>query len=92
MDDGIESIEISGVGVAHILANMRHLGDLAALGKRAARVEIAVEADDLMACLDQHRHHHGADVTQVPGDQHTHDYSSFVARDRRVEQPYPPSG
>ena len=30
-----------------------------------------------MACLDQHRHHDGADVTQMPSDQHAHDFSPY---------------
>ena len=43
---------------------MRHVGDVAAGGKSAMLVKIAVETDDLMACLDQHGHHDRADITQ----------------------------
>ena len=66
------------IDVANVLADMRHVSDVAAGGKRAALVEIAVEADNLMARLQQHGHHDGADVAQMPGHQHAHDCLSIA--------------
>ena len=41
-------------------------------------VKIAVETDNFMARLKQHRNHDSADIAQVPSDQHAHDYFSFA--------------
>jgi hypothetical protein len=54
---------------------MRDLGDDPAGGKGAIRIEIAVKTDNLMARFDQHRHHDSSDVTQMPSDQHAHDFA-----------------
>ena len=77
MNDCVEPIKVAHVGVAQIFADMRHLGDLAAGGKGAALIELAVETGHLMACLDQHRHHDRADIAQMPSDQHAHDCFSL---------------
>ena len=78
VNDGVEPFEIFGVGIAHVLLDMRHVGDDAAGGKGAMLVKIAVETDNLMARLEQHRHHDSADIAQMPSDQYTHDCSSFA--------------
>src|SRR5262249_52526845 len=78
MDDGIEPREIADIDVANILANMRHVEDVAAGGKRAAFVEMAIETDNLIARLQQHRNHDGSDVAQMSCYQYTHNYLSIT--------------
>jgi hypothetical protein len=69
---------IADIDVANVLANMRHVNDIAAGGKRAAFVEMAVETDNLMARLQQHRNHDGSDVAQMPCYQYTHNSLSMT--------------
>ena len=57
---------------------MRHVNDVAAGGKRAAFVEMAIETDNHMARLQQHGNHDRSDVAQVPCYQHTHNYLSIT--------------
>src|SRR5262245_9665676 len=57
---------------------MGHVANDAPGGKSAMLVKIAVETDNFMARLEQHRNHDGADIAQVPSDQHAHDYFSFA--------------
>src|SRR5262245_29294916 len=73
MDDGVESFDILTFDVTNILADMRHARDAATSDKVAAVVEIAVEADHLMARLQQHRNHHGSDISQMSRHHYTHD-------------------
>ena len=56
---------------------MRHVGDAAAGGEGAALIEIAVEADDLVARLQQHGHHDRSDIAKMSGNQHAHRSFSF---------------
>ena len=49
VNDGVNASEVFLGGVAHILADMRHHGEVAAGGECAPLIEIAIEADDLMA-------------------------------------------
>ena len=62
VDDGVEPLEICELDVANILSDMRHLRDIAARGEGAAFIEIAVEADYLMARPQQHGNHNGSDI------------------------------
>src|SRR5262249_62391135 len=77
MNNGLEPREIADIDVANVLANMRHVNDVAAGGKRAAFVEVAIETDNHMARLQQHGNHDRSDVAQVPCYQHTHNYLSI---------------
>ena len=73
MDDRVEAVEIGRRHVAHVLADAPAPATICAAGRiGAALIEIAVAADDLVARLQQHRHHHGADVALMAGDQNTH--------------------
>ena len=68
--DGIESLQVLRSNVPEI---ERHLGNVANAGaERALPEEIAVQADHLVAGVEQHRHHYGADVALVSGDQDAH--------------------
>src|SRR5262245_26239206 len=79
VDHRIDAVEITGLGVTHVFADMRHFGDGTACRKRAAGIEIAVEANDVMTRPQQHRHHNRSDVAQVARHQHAHVHSSFAA-------------
>ena len=79
MDDGVEPDEVGDVDVAHILANVRNVDDAAALRKGAALVKIAVEADDLVTRLQDHRNHDGSDIAEMTCHHHTHDFRPLVA-------------
>ena len=78
VNDGIETFQVFRVGVPHIFLNMRHLSNGPAGGKRAICIEVAVKADDFMARSEQHRHHSGADVTQMSSHKHAHELFSLL--------------
>ena len=72
--------EVIPSGVAYILANVRHHGDIAAGSKCAPLIKIAVETDDVVPMLQQHGHHDGSDIAEMSGNQHTHHCSSVADR------------
>ena len=76
VNDGVNASEVFLGGVAHILADMRHHCEVAAGGEGALLIKIAVEADDLVARLQQHGHHHGSDIAKMSGNQYAHHYYS----------------
>jgi hypothetical protein len=54
MQDGIKVRKIIQLGVTHVLANHRRGTDITAAWECATSVEIAIKANDLMSCLNQH--------------------------------------
>ena len=70
--DRVEAREPLGLDVAHVAADRLDVGDRGHRGRLAERaplVQVAVEADDLVAGVEEHRHEHGADVAEVAGDE-----------------------
>src|SRR2546427_205911 len=66
VDDSVEPFQVRRLDVSKIDS---HLGNiLNDWAKRALLEEVAIETDHLLANSEQHRHHHGADVTLVSGD------------------------
>ena len=72
MNDGVNASEVFLGGVAHILANMRHHSEVAAGDEGALLIKIAVEADDVVAGLQEHGHHHGSNIAKMSGNQYAH--------------------
>src|SRR3978361_1083375 len=76
MDNGVEPFEIIEREIAEVLADMRHGRDAASRLEGTVLIEIAVEPDHFVARLQQHRDHHGSDITQMSCHHYTHDRSS----------------
>jgi hypothetical protein len=72
VNDAIEPGKIRSHGVARILTDGWHVRQAAAGGKGAARIEIAVQANHLMASLNKHRRKNRADIAQMSSHQDTH--------------------
>src|SRR6478609_4942428 len=89
MDDGIEPFEILARDIADIFADMWHGLNAASRIKGTALIEIAVESDDFVARPQQHRDHHGSDVTQMPCHHYTHCRSPLNAPRSSVREMLP---
>ena len=72
MNDSVETRNVLEGEVACVLAQARHRGDGAALGKGAPLVEIGIAADDLVPGRDEFGHHHGPDIAVMAGNQNFH--------------------
>ena len=72
VDDCVDAPEVVFGGVAHVFADMRHHGEVAAGGEGALLIKVAVEADDLVPRLQQHGHHHGSDIAKMSGNHYAH--------------------
>jgi len=66
VDDRVEPLQVRRLDVPKVQPQLRNVVN--ARSERTPPEEITVEADHLVAGAEQHRHHHGADVTLVSGD------------------------
>ena len=72
VDDGVDARQIGARHVANVLPEHGHIGNPAAGLIGAALVKVAVAADDLVARLQEHRHHHRSDIAKMAGHQDFH--------------------
>ena len=72
MQDGVEAGEIVERCVTRVLLDRRHVEDRAAGRERAARIEVGVHSNDVVAGLRQHRRENGADISSMAGHQYAH--------------------
>ena len=70
VDDGVKAVEVLGAGIANVAGPL--LVPVRLRAEVAAVVPADVEADDLVSGRLQEWDQHGADVTAVTGDEHSH--------------------
>ncbi len=74
VDDGLEALEMAGLDVPDVEPDAGDL--LPAIPEAARLVEARVEPHHLVTGFQEQRHHDGADVALVAGDQHLHRYTT----------------
>src|SRR5690606_37019874 len=78
MNYRIEPFEVSGLDIADVLIDGLHVRERSARLIGAAAIKVAVISSYVKAMLQEHGHHHRADVSAMPRHQNLHDPRSLL--------------
>src|SRR5688572_19722313 len=88
MKNRVDAVEISNIGVPHVLADGGYRLDFSSCGVCAASEEITIIANNAMTSSQHHRCQHRADITEMPRHHDTHwHYLSPTSLPRSRSQP-----